>query len=70
MSVLKKWRQSREDEDYDWYKSLKAKAKKAVAMAKAAHYDQLYHDLDAPGGANRKYRLANSYRSTQDISQV
>lgn len=65
-SALKKWRQSRHDEDYKRYKILKAKAKKAVA--KAAHYDQLYHDLDIPGGANKIYRLVNSrHRSTQAI---
>ncbi|XP_051785415.1 uncharacterized protein LOC127528739, partial [Erpetoichthys calabaricus] len=68
-SALKKWRQSREDEDYQRYKSLKAK--KAVTVAKTAHYDQLYHDLDEPGGANKIYRLASSrHCSTKDIGQV
>lgn len=70
-SALKTWHQSGHDKDYKRYKNLKAKAKKAVAVAKVAHYDQLYHDLDTPGGANKIYRLANSrHRSTHDIGQV
>lgn len=65
-SALNKWHQSRHDMDYKRHKILKAKAKKAVA--KAAHYNQLYHDLDTPGGANKIYRLVNSWhRSTQAI---
>ncbi|ROL42668.1 RNA-directed DNA polymerase from mobile element jockey [Anabarilius grahami] len=46
-------------------------AKRTVATAKSAHYDQLYADLDTPEGENKIYRLANArHRSTQDIGQI
>lgn len=39
-------------------RSLGGTAKKALAAATALHYDQLYEELDMPGGANKVYRLA------------
>lgn len=41
-----------------WSRSLGGTAKKALAAATTSHYDQLYEELDMPGGANKVYRLA------------
>ncbi|XP_046398182.1 uncharacterized protein LOC124164987 [Ischnura elegans] len=68
--AFKKWRETNHIVDYEQYRTKKSAAKRAVAKAKT-HYDQLYADLDTPGGENKIYRLANSrYRATQDFSQV
>ncbi|ROI46634.1 putative RNA-directed DNA polymerase from transposon X-element [Anabarilius grahami] len=70
-AAFKNWRQSLADTNYQHYKLCKSAAKRAVATAKSAHYDQLYADLDTPEGANKIYRLANArHRSTQDIGQI
>lgn len=48
-----------------------SKAKKVVAVSKAEHCDQLYHDLDTAGGSHKIYRLTNRrHLSTLDIGQV
>uniref|UniRef100_W5NK01 ribonuclease H n=1 Tax=Lepisosteus oculatus TaxID=7918 RepID=W5NK01_LEPOC len=67
--AFKTWFQSRNDVDYQHYKTLRSAAKRAVAAAKTGHCDQLYEDLDTPEGANKIYRLAR-HRSTQDTGQV
>jgi Reverse transcriptase (RNA-dependent DNA polymerase)/Endonuclease/Exonuclease/phosphatase family len=70
-AAFKKWRQTLADVDHRQYRNCKSAAKRAVASAKSAHYDQLYAELDTPEGVNKIYRLANArHRSTQDIGQV
>ncbi|XP_046397773.1 uncharacterized protein LOC124164487 [Ischnura elegans] len=69
--AFKKWRETNHIVDCEQYRTKKSAAKRAIAKAKTAHYDQLYADLDTPGGENKIYRLANSrHRATQDFSQV
>jgi hypothetical protein len=69
--AFKIWRKSRNQDDRRRYVDLKLKAKQAVAIAKSAHYDQLYEDLEAPTDANKVYRLAKDrHRATQDIVGV
>lgn len=70
-AAFKTWFCSRTDADYQRYKILKSAAKRAVAVAKATHYNQLYEDLNTPEGTNDIFRLASArHRSTQDIGQV
>ena len=70
-AAYKEWHKSRSDANHQQYKILKRAAKRAVAAAKATHYDKLYQDLNKPEGANAIYRLANArHRSTQDIGQI
>ncbi|RWR99635.1 hypothetical protein B4U79_01873, partial [Dinothrombium tinctorium] len=70
-AMFKTWFKSRDANDYLQYKSLKSAAKRAVAQAKAVHYDRLYEELDTPAGANKVYRLAKArHQATQDIGQV
>ena len=70
-AAYKAWHQSRIEIDLQRYKTLKKAARRAVAAAKAAHYDQLYEQLDTREGANQVYRLAKTrHRSTQDIGQI
>lgn len=40
---------------YQHYQSRKVAAKQAVVVAKAAHFDQLYVDLETSGGATKIY---------------
>uniref|UniRef100_W5MWR3 Endonuclease/exonuclease/phosphatase domain-containing protein n=1 Tax=Lepisosteus oculatus TaxID=7918 RepID=W5MWR3_LEPOC len=49
--AYKTWRQT---------KPLKSTAKHTVATSKAAHYQDLYDQLDTPGGANKIYKLARA----------
>ncbi|RXN11360.1 RNA-directed DNA polymerase from mobile element jockey-like protein [Labeo rohita] len=50
---------------------MKLAAKQAVATVKSHHYQELYDQLDMPGGVSNMYRLAKSrHRSAQYISHV
>jgi hypothetical protein len=50
--TFKKWRETNDIVDNEQYRTKKSAAKRAVAKAETTHYDQLYADLDTPGGEN------------------
>lgn len=49
------------DEDHQLYQNLISAVKKAVAAARAVHYNQFYYHLDTTEGVNKIYRLASSW---------
>uniref|UniRef100_W5MTP5 Endonuclease/exonuclease/phosphatase domain-containing protein n=1 Tax=Lepisosteus oculatus TaxID=7918 RepID=W5MTP5_LEPOC len=64
--AYKTWWQTKRPEDLVRYRALKS-----AKTAKAAHYQDLYDQLDTPGGANRIYQLARARdRATQDLGHV
>lgn len=69
--AMKIWKRTQAAVDLDQYRRLKAVAKREVASAKSAHYNDLYERLDRPEGANDVYKLARSrHRAAQDIGHV
>jgi hypothetical protein len=69
--AYKTWWQTRSPDDLGRYRMLKSTAKRTVATAKAAHYQDLYDQLDTPNGANKIYKLAHARdRTTQDLGHI
>uniref|UniRef100_W5MVV3 Reverse transcriptase domain-containing protein n=1 Tax=Lepisosteus oculatus TaxID=7918 RepID=W5MVV3_LEPOC len=69
--AYKTWRQTKCSEDLVRYRALKSTAKRTMGTAKVAHYQDLYDQLDTPGGANKIYQLTRARdRATQDLGHV
>jgi len=67
-AAIKNWFNPKNADDYKYYKKLKAAAKTAVAMAKKAHFDELYDELETPKGAKEISPLAATrHVAIQDI---
>ena len=67
----KTFEQTGEDMDLREYKQRNKEVKKAVAIAKAEAYDQLYSELDTNEGKGKIFRLAKQrLKSTRDITHI
>ena len=67
----KAWDKTRNENTKKVFKEKKSKAKKAVAMAKACVYDDLYARLETKEGEKELYRLARQRdRAGKDVQHV
>src|SRR5262249_4778932 len=67
-AAYKNWFVQKTDENWQKYVAARRAAKKAVAEARADHYQDLYEQLDTEEGEKSIYRLAKARtRAAQDI---
>ena len=70
-ALYKNWQRSRQPVDRNQYLEAKRAAKQTIAIAKTAHYQDLYTRLDTKEGENAIYQLARACSAaTKDIQMV
>jgi hypothetical protein len=57
-ALFKNWQRTRQSADREQYFEAKRAVKRTIAIAKTAHYQDLYTRLDTKEGENAVYRLA------------
>ena len=69
--LYKNWQRSKQPVDRNQYLEAKRAAKRTIATAKTAHYQDLYTRLDTKEGENAVYQLARARSATtKDIQMV